>query len=81
MKSLRGQRVPKYSNLRLVDDQGEYSAMPGDYFMKGEKDKFTGMRLVATERKGAWTRRKVLKNNPTLGDVKKWYKKVEPEGI
>jgi hypothetical protein len=71
-----------YSNLRLADGEGgEYSATPGDYFMMRDDQKFQGNALVVTERRGAWSRTKVLKSNPTLGDVKKWYRKVEPHGI
>lgn len=84
-KSSRPSGKAEYSGLHLEEfnENGinEYSATPGDYWQMGDKDKFKGMVLVATERRGVWRRSKVLKQNPTLGDVKKWYRKIEPHGI
>lgn len=65
------------SNLELVDSDGNsYSTYIGDYFMMDDKQKFKGNRLVATQYKNGWTRKVVLKRNPTKKDLKIWNKKL-----
>lgn len=67
----------RYSNLRLADANGEYSANPSDYFRMKPSDKFEGDVLMATEHKGEWKREKILKGDPTLKDLIRWNKRIK----
>jgi hypothetical protein len=46
----------KYQSAVLVDEDGEYSANPGDYFMMRPEDAFGGMTLVLTKVDGETVR-------------------------
>lgn len=61
----------------LADEDGEYSADPGDYFMGTDRSRFEGMSLLklahpyttTTGRKVYAPR--ILKNDPTLRDLRR----------
>lgn len=66
-----------YSNLRLIDRHGDYSANPADYFMKNNSYVFKGLDLAVTEHKGEWNRVKIVKEEPKKSDLIKWNKKLK----
>lgn len=69
--------MKKYSNMRLVDSDGEYSANPSDYFMQNDNFVFKNLALAVTERKGEWSRTKIVKENPTKKDLINWNKRLK----
>ncbi|RYZ93151.1 MAG: hypothetical protein EOP06_02020 [Proteobacteria bacterium] len=54
-----------FTKAYLEDENGSYSANPGDYFMMKENDKFKGMTLVTIDLQGV----KKTKKNPSRKDL------------
>ena len=55
-----------------VEDYGEYSANPGDYFYVGDDHVFKDRELVCTVILENWQRHVILKENPTKADLENW---------
>lgn len=60
-----------------VEEYAEYSAYPGDYFMMGDDEVFAGRYLMCIAERDGWTKRMIIKENPTKADLKNWEELAE----
>lgn len=77
----RDENKVTFSNPMLevcaIGEEGEYSANPDDYFTVGDDHVFEDRYLTCTCERDGWTKRIIVKENPTKADLKNWKELAE----